>query len=404
MGARAAIAFWLALATAATTQAQTPDELHAMFEAKQVFALRDAVAHGHARLLYRGAVEASQNRIGAAQKTLRKVIQGDPHSREAYEAHDLLGNLYFRNGLYLEALTELEADRAEKPDAADVNNALPLFRALAESPDMKIVRRRSMRLMRVGDEHSALPIRINGKPVTYGFDTGAAISVMGESDAKLLGLTVKHVSTTLTEASGSDIPGFSIAMAKDLEIGGLHLQNVAFFVLQDTGEPFVNVPVGSRGLIGLPVLIAMQTVRWESGGGFVMGGHSAATASQNLLFTEQTPVIQAQVKEKTLSFSLDTGAVDTDLNESFAKKFPELVVAGTKETRPITGLGGSNTYDSVLLGPVTFRVGGLDITLKSPHVFVSHSLGKFDGNMGNDILNQAKAVTLNFRAMTLKLE
>ncbi len=94
----------------------------------------------------------------------------------------------------------------------------------------------------------------------------------------------------------------------------------------------------------------------------------------------------------------------TDLNEGFARALPGLVKTGQKESRPITGYGGSNTYDSVLLGPVVFRVGGSDVTLKSSHVFPSHSLGKFDGNLGNDILNQAKSVTLDFETMELLLE
>jgi hypothetical protein len=31
-------------------------------------------------------------------------------------------------------------------------------------------------------------------------------------------------------------------------------------------------------------------------------------------------------------------------------------------------------------------------------------VGKFDGNLGNDILKQTKAVTLDFRTMALELE
>lgn len=44
------------------------------------------------------------------------------------------------------------------------------------------------------------------------------------------------------------------------------------------------------------------------------------------------------------------------------------------------------------------------MTLKSPHVFPHYSLGNFDGNFGDDILNQAKTVTLDFTAMELRLE
>jgi hypothetical protein len=124
---------------------------------------------------------------------------------------------------------------------------------------------------------------------------------------------------------------------------------------------------------------------------------------QNLLFQGTTAVVQVRVQDKALTFSLDTGASDTDLNEGFAKALPNLIEAGTKETRPITGLGGSVSYDSVLLGPVDFDLGGRNVTLKAPHVFPKHSLGKFDGNLGNDILKQAKSITVDFRSMTLEL-
>ena len=122
------------------------------------------------------------------------------------------------------------------------------------------------------------------------------------------------------------------------------------------------------------------------------------------MFHGMTPIVRVTVAGKPLILSMDTGASDTDLNEGFAKALPDLVAAGQKEIRPITGMGGSSDYDSVLLGPVVFRVGGKDMTLKSPHVFPSHSVGKFDGNMGNDILKQAKVVTLDFTEMELRLD
>jgi hypothetical protein len=76
-------------------QAQLPDALKAAYETNQVFALRDAVSHSPAPLFYRGTVNASSNNVRAAESDLRSVIQHDPHSNNAYEAHDLLGNMYF---------------------------------------------------------------------------------------------------------------------------------------------------------------------------------------------------------------------------------------------------------------------------------------------------------------------
>jgi hypothetical protein len=392
------------LVCAWTAAAQTPDELHKMLDAKQNFAMRDAVEHAGSRVpvFYRGAVEASLNQIAPARKHLKQAIQNDPHSKEASDALGMLINMAERNGHYREALRWLEDAHAATPNSEDVNNWLPAFRAFAEAGDMKIVHLKSSSV----DCNDGLRVLISGKPVTYWADTGGLYSVMGESDAKMLGLTLKHVETKGGEASGSGIPGFDVAVAKDFVTGGLHLRNVGFIVLQDSREPFARLPVGQRGMIGLPVLIAMQASRWNRTGRCEFGPDARANGPglRNLLFDGVTPIVQANVDGKSLTFSLDTGATDTDLNEGFAKALPDLVQAGQKESRAITGYGGSNTYDSVLMGPVVFRVGGMDATLKSPHVFPHHSLGIFDGNLGDDILNQAKSVTLDFSRMELRLQ
>jgi hypothetical protein len=374
-----------------------------MVDANQMFALRDAVEHEtKVGVFYRGAVEAYQNEIAPARKDLERAIRNDPHSKEASDARDMLANMESRNGHYREALHWVE-DAIAATNSGDAKNALASFRVFALAGDIRVVRLKSSTV----DCKDGLPIVINGKPVSYGFDTGGAQSVMGESDATMLGLALQHVGTKARESSGTPIPGFDVAIAKDLVIGGLHLRNVPFIVLDDTKEPFVHVPVGRRGLIGLPVLMAMQAVSWQPAAGRCeFGPHvrDAGPGLRNLLFEGSTPVVQASVDGKPLTFALDTGAKDTDLNPGFAKALPDLVQAGKKETRPIIGYGGTNNYDSVLLGPVVFRVGGLDVTLNSPHVLTSHNFGKFDGNLGNDILDQANTLVIDFKAMELRLE
>lgn len=404
--------FELALATmgcaAVPLFAQSQQQLRQMLDANQMFALRDAVRQGHASPFYRGAVEDSLNNGEAARRDLDEAMKADRNSQQAFEAHEMLSNLEFRNGRYREAVAEAEAADKLRSNSEDLRNFLPLLRALAAWSDMQVVERRGSRFrMKAQGKHAEwLPVKIDGHDVTYGFDSGAALSVMGQADAKLLGLKVRHVSMQLSEASGNAVPGVDVAIAHDLLIAGLHLRNVPFFVIQDTGEPFAKMAVGTRGLIGLPVLLAMQTVRWDSEGWFAFGTDARLTQprAQNLLFHGTTAIVQVAVQGKPLIFSLDTGAVDTDLNEGFAKALPELVAAGRKETRAITGMGGSTSYESVLLGPVTFSVGGREVVLKAPHVFPSHSLGSFDGNMGHDILDQAKSVTVDFTAMALQLE
>jgi predicted aspartyl protease len=377
-----------------------------MYASNRIFALRDAVQHTSAPLFYRGAVEVSQNKIKEAQKDLHAVIRAEPHSKDAYEAHDLLTNLDFRNGLYREALAEAQAQLAEKPNASDVKNALPLFNALSRSPDMTVVKRRRSTL-HVNQNDYLLPFKLNGRDATFSFDTGAAISIMSEREAKHLGLTSETVATKLDDASGNGVSGFRVAIAKDLIIGGLHLQNVAFAVIPDTNEPFVEMPdsEGNRGLLGLPVLLAMHTIRWQPKGDFEFGFPAQPDPTRsNMLFYGSSAIIQVSVQNKTLNLSLDTGAIDTDLNPTFAKELPGLMASGQKESRKTTGVGGVSNSDSILLSSVTLQIGGLDVVLQPAHVFVTHSLGRWAGNLGNDLLHQAQTITLDFQAMSLRLE
>jgi hypothetical protein len=89
----------------------------------------------------------------------------------------------------------------------------------------------------------------------------------------------------------------------------------------------------------------------------------------------------------------------------FATGLPELLKTGKPETRAIEGLGGSNNYDSVLLQSVTFGIGGKKLALEPTHVFTKHGNGTWAaGNLGMDLLSKAKAVTLDFKAMTLQLD
>jgi predicted aspartyl protease len=391
--------------SAQSMRAQTPDAFQSMYKANQVFALRDAVERSNAPLFYRAAVEASSNDLKTAEKDLHALIGASPHSAEAYEAHDLLANMYFRNGRYRGLFREITAALLEKPDGADAQNMLPIATALGDLPQQILIQRKPTKL-RIEPGTKDLPVEINGQKADYFFDTGSGISVLGQSEAKRFGLVPKAVNGKMGEASGTDITDLQIVMVKDVVIGGLHLKNVPFLVLSDTGEPWIHIPQNKRGIIGLPILLAMQTVRWTPSGSFEFGfpSRNLDLPGSNMLFHNSNPVILVMVEGKQLDFTLDTGAVDTDLNPPFAKALPELMKTGKVETRSIEGLGGSNDYNSVLLPSVTFEFGGQSPTLKPAHVFTEHGNGTWAaGNLGMDLLDQGNGFTLDFQAMTLRL-
>jgi hypothetical protein len=295
---------------------------------------------------------------------------------------------------------------AEKPSAEDVRNMRPLFASFSSNGDQTLVERNISSVMMQRGTH--LPFAINGKEGAYAFDTGANFSVMSDSEAARLGLEVQQVGTHIGDSSGGNI-GLRVAVAKDFVIGGLHLRNVAFAVLPDSQEPFKELPVGNRGLIGIPVLLAMKSFQWEPSGAFTLGRTTKRRdiASSNLCFDESFPVTQAWFQGQPLELTVDSGAQRTVLGPPFAKDFAFLLKSsGENETHKLTGVAGSSSYDSVLLPSLTMKVGGRDVTLSPAHVLTKISSDTSSwaaGNLGIDLLNQAHVIFFDFNAMTMKL-
>jgi predicted aspartyl protease len=100
-------------------------------------------------------------------------------------------------------------------------------------------------------------------------DTGANISALSESEANRLGLAVHEASTKLSDFTGT--PGaIRFAEAPDLRIGRIHLKNVAFAVFPKN-EWNDNMPNGHKGVLGIPVLLALASLRVEKGNRIVVG-------------------------------------------------------------------------------------------------------------------------------------
>lgn len=391
-------------------QSESIAELKSLYDSHQWFALRDAVKRAPLPTFYRGAVDAAFNDLPSAREHLEAVITSSPHSPDAYEAHELLATLYFRNGLYREALLQVDSLIAEKPSAQDASNMRPLFEGFGSQGDQTLVTREiSSVTMQRGTEGLYLPLTINGKECAYSFDTGANFSLMSESEASRLGLDVQKVGTHIGDSSGGTI-GLRVAIVQNFAIGGLRLKNVAFAVLPDSQEPFKDLPDGKRGLIGIPVLLAMKTFQWEPSGKFTLGlpAKSHDFDASNLCFDESFPVTQAWFQEKPLELTVDSGAQRTVLGPPFAKEFASLLKSsGRNETHTLTGVAGSSSYDSVLLPSLTMTVGGHDVTLAPAHILTkvsSETSSWAAGNLGIDLLNQAHTISFDFEAMTMKLQ
>jgi predicted aspartyl protease len=407
---RAVFAFGLIItATSFLGAGEHETSVRSLYDAHHWFALRNLVMRGKISGFYRGAVECAFNRPKAAKEDLAAVIRNAPHSADAYEAHSLLAGLYLRSGQFRGALAEVDAMLAERPGAEDAKNVKPLFSALSQFPDQRVVQKQiSTVAMHIKDGNLFVPLKINGTGASYIVDTGFSTSAVSESEAVRLGLAIHDTRTKTDSMTGAPV-SVRVAVADNLNIGYTQLANVAFLVYPDQQPPFDELPAGERGILGIPVILALETIRWTSDATFTTGWPTRAGEMEhaNLCFESAFPVVQIGFRHSVLDFTVDTGAQNTDLYQAFASTFSDLVKSGKRESHKLTGVGGSANVDSVILPLVTLRIGGHDVLLRPAHVLLqktSGTSGMFEGNLGMDLLNQAHAITLNFQSMTLTLE
>jgi len=210
--------------------------------------------------LYKGAVASAFNDSKDAEKYLGQAIEQAPNSKDAEEAHEILAYLYARSGMSQEAVRQYDAILRIKPGREDVENVRPIFSAFGRYPDQSIDRlRRTTVRGKISEKGIVIPVSINKKTVHWGLDTGFNLSIMSESEARMLGLTIDEASAQATDLSGSTVK-VRTAVVPTLAIGKVRLHNVPFLIATDTQQPWNELPSGSRAFIGLPVAIALGSI------------------------------------------------------------------------------------------------------------------------------------------------
>lgn len=381
-------------------------DLKSLYDAHRWFELRDSVENNRAPVFYQGAVACAFNHLQRCEKKLAAIIESRPKSDDAIEAHRLLGAAYLRQGRYREALVQVDALLALRPADSDVQDDRPLLAALSEFPDQQVVRRRSTTLEL---QDAGLPISINGVQATYWFDTGADVSVLSASEAKRFGMRVMAVPIKLGGLAGAHTDS-RVAVADELAIGSIRMRHVAFLVLPDDQPPFNQSRPGEGGLVGIPVLLALQRFAWGADERFAIGPKvpDKRLPHADLGFDGHHPIVRIQFQNRNLAFTLDTGATNTDLYPPFAAAFPEFIRAAAKtDSYKVEGVGGTRSMDAATLSSVRFSIGTFPVVLGSAGVLLTPTIETskfFYGNLGIDLLQQAHTRIFDFRAMTLTLQ
>src|SRR5207244_11720709 len=117
------------------------------------------------------------------------------------------------------------------------------------------------------------------------------------------------------------------------------------------------------GSLAMPLLLGLRWIRWLTDGTVEVGSPAARAPrpSPNLAFDRSRLLLEMRVLGRDVLATLDTGANTTDLNANFADTFPEAIRGAKKGTTDITGVGGTQTFDSFEVTDVVFGIGGRNV-------------------------------------------
>jgi clan AA aspartic protease (TIGR02281 family) len=389
----------VAVAFCAALTAQPAADLDRLFDAHQWFELRSAVTERSPALL-RAAVATAFNDPETAERLLRDVVKSAPASKAADDAYDLLLRMYMRSGQYRRWVTAYRQWVAAIPDSARARAEEGDEQGLVGQPDQVNSRPRHA-VLRHDSGDFTIPVSVDGKLDDFLFDTGAWHSVMTARMAARLGMKIDATNRVMHGSSGQST-GFRMTIAKEIDIGGNRFHNVSFAVIR-TG-PLADV---DAGVIGMPVLLALGAIRWSPDGAVEIGSPSSrARGDANLVFDRNRLLLRTRVFGRDVLTTLDTGATTTDLNANFAETFPQAVQGAKKGRTDITGVGGTQAFDSLEIPEVMFTIGPAEALLR-PAIITLQRVGTIGGeccvgNAGDDLLKQT-GFTIDFSAMTLRL-
>lgn len=386
-------------------------ELRRESDAHQMFLLRNELSrHSHSSDFYAGEVACAFNDTATCEQRFTKVLAVEPKSTAAKQIHHILAYAAMREGRYARSLREIDSLLALDPNDSDAKDTRPFMEALSHFPDQEVQGSGSSKAT-VQMENGKLPLLINGRKASYFFDTGANLSTLSESDALRFGMDIQAVKSTggSTDINGNKVL-FRVALAKSLALAGIELSNVAFLVASNEQRPFADMEPGQRGLIGLPVLLALGFIRWTRDGVFEADRSPAPAnlSAANICFDDLDLITLARFQRHALPFVLDTGAATSELWPKFARVARDLIhKSGTHESRVVTGMGGAQKFEVTSIPKMTLELGGKSVVLQPAHILETQkrTSGKwFYGNLGIDLLRQAQKVTIDFRKMALELD
>ncbi|QII30819.1 PDZ domain-containing protein [Stenotrophomonas maltophilia] len=213
------------------------------------------------------------------------------------------------------------------------------------------------------NNHVYVAAEVDGQPARFLVDTGA-INLLTPTAAKRLGLTA--TGRLSVHGAGDNASELGLAQARHLRIGGAHLTNPVFYIV-DLGQQINSMGVPHDGFIGYETFLRFVTT-FDYGArvlSFTRPGHYQPPTNAVVLPFEQddrAPVLNGELDGIPLRLWLDTGSRNSlSLSSPFVRTHRLLEKYHAREAAVVGwGLGGPGHARPARLG--VLRMGDIKVT------------------------------------------
>jgi hypothetical protein len=383
--------------------------LQSAFEAHRWFDLRDAVVASNAQPWYRLVVDAAFDDLRGTESEWKKLGPARTPKERLADTHYAMYRLYLRLGRYRQAVAELPKMAAADPSRALSAHETAQAEALGRLPDLKVASSKPATIPTTfweGSKTIVIAVTINELPMKLGIDIAAGMCGVTQAEAKRLGLKMIGGDTEYGGAGGN-LAQVRYAVAEHMRVGNTALRDVAFVIGSDAN--FSMLPLGERGVLGIPAAIAVGTFRWEHNRELTLGfpAERFDLGSANLAYDADYPITSAEIDVRKANLGVDSGGKETLLFPPFFDKFPEHIEKAHKGAAHWFGLDGEVTRDAMLVPELRFNLGTFPILLHESPALLSATIPqseRYEGQLGMDAMAQAAELTFDLRAMKMTLK
>ncbi len=251
-----------------------------------------------------------------------------------------------------------------------------------------------------------VPVNSGGVAEKFVFDSRAGLSTVPLSVAQAMGMRVYDADVEVG-TSGSETVQTSLAVADSLYFGDVLVRNIVFLLVPDETMTFPQINYAIRGIIGFPVILAMEEMHLQKSGRIHIPFQPSHREFSNLFMKDLDPYVQLISDTDSLVLGLDTGANHTELSKQYYDNHREAVDIAGRDTTSHRGSAGGVTEGRVkIVTDFPFSIGSKNgVLAEVPITLDEYSFTRgIDGNLGQDILTQFDTMILNFRDMFIDFE